>query len=792
MDKQDELQRKPKSIEAVSAELLSFKTVREGMVILGCVKAIHPTSIEVSLPGRMNGSVHVSAISQTYLELTQKYIESEGDDSKSIDDEYKPLTNLFQIGQVVCVKVMKVDTSKSFKIHIELSMLPKDIQADFEHQSVSENMMMFAAVSERQEHGFVLETGVKNLRAFLPETKSILNVGGVYFCRVKKITNAQTASTATFELVDYSKNSVAQFKEPNVNHIIPGILVKFTVTKVLKDGLQGTIFEDNLVAYINEHQLGFSGKSDKHIPKEPKQFEVNSKLTARVLYIMPLTKIVYLSLNLQSKFEVNAVGKNILPIGTIVEKAIVSHIGTGGIILKLPNAKGLISLRSLKSDIKANFDSETLLSKYQAKSEHKVRVLHYDPIDLLHVCSVDRKIIDEKYFSCDDVKSGDLITATIQRKLDDGRYAITVGQIKGYIHPLYLSKSTPKEKLQPNRKLKCRVLCKNQTKHEIFVTNLKDYLDEQAPILTKNSNLSRDSVYIGAVKRCISDGWLIEFFDYLTGMIYRSQLTTNELSTAQNFFVGQIVKVTIKHIRKDGDKKGITLGLADFLTDIGGVHSGKISAIQPTGIDVAFLQENLNGFIPIMYLSDFPSLVHALHRAYQCNDDIQAIGVAQNCYSIRDVRDISGEANVVKNFSEIKIGDVIPAFIKNVSNELIDVQCLIKGFHATVPIHLNMFVENFGKCGDVTLVPDQKVYVRILAKNSLLKTLTCSARLDDVWPGSFKHTVQMIRRYFCDIKEIDRRIKSKDPIKLYRVGQIVEGMLSFNILFDCSKLPRSH
>ncbi|XP_031623798.1 protein RRP5 homolog [Contarinia nasturtii] len=789
LEKQNEVKNKPKSIEAVSAELLSFKTVREGMIILGCVKTINPTSIEVALPGRMNGTVNVSAISQTYLELTQKYIENEGDDTKSnSEDEYKPLTSLFQIGQVVCVKVMKLDTSKTFKVQIELSMLPKDIQADFQHQTISTNMMVFAAIAERQEHGFVLETGVTNLRGFLPETKGDLIVGGVYFCRVKKITNAQTASTATFELVDYSKNSVAQFKEPNVNHILPGILVKFNVTKVLKDGLQGTIFENSLVAYINEHQLGVSSK---HIPKEPKHFEVNSKLTARVLYVMPLTKIVYLSLNLQSKFELNANEKNILPIGTIVEKAIVSHIGTGGIILKLPNAKGIISLRSLKGDMKANFDSETLFSKYQANSEHKVRVIHYDPIDLLHVCSVDAKIIGEKYFSCNDVKTGDIINATIQRKLGDGRYAITVGQIKGYIHPLYLSKSTPMEKLQPNRKLKCRVLCKNSAKQEIFVTNLKDYMDEKASIITANTNLSRDSVFVGVVKRCISDGWLIEFFDYLTGMIYRSQLTANELSTAEKFYVGQIIKVNIKHIRNDeDDKRYITLGLADFLTDIGGVHSGKISAIQPTGIDVAFLKENLNGFIPIMYLSDFPSLVHALHRAYQCNDDVEAIGVAPNCYSIRDVKDISGESNVVKKFSEIKIGDVIPAMIKNVSNELIDVQCLIKGLHSIrVSIHLNMFVENYGKCGDVTLLPDQKIYVRILAKNSLLKTLTCSARLDDVWPGSFKHTVQMVRRYFNDIEEIDKRIKSKDPIKSYRIGQIVEGVPTESDRTDGNNCP---
>lgn len=788
LEKQDESQsKKPKSIEAVSAELLSFRTIREGMIILGCVKAIHPTSIEVALPGRMNGIVNVSSISQKYLELTQQYIQNETVDTKSgigDDDEYKPISSLFEIGQVVCVKVMKIDTSKTNKIHIDLSMLPKDIQADFKHQSVSASMIMFVAIAERQEHGYVIETGVNNLRGFLRDTNKNLTVGGVYLCRVIKAINSKSASTASFELANDTKNCIAQFTEPNVSHILPGILVNFKVTRILKDGLQGTIFNDTLVAYINEHQLGFS---DKQNPKEPKHFELSSRIVARVLYIMPLTKIAYLSLNLQRQFKMNS--DDILPVGTIVEKAIVSHTGTGGIILKLPNAKGVISLRSLKSGIKANFDMEALLNKYQTNTIHKIRVLHYDPIDLLHVCSVDPKIINEKYYSSSDIKTGDFVSATIQRKLNDGRYALTVGQIKGYIHPTHLSKTTPADKLQSNQKLKCRVLCKNQAKEEIFLTNLKEYLDEKASILTANQNLSRDTVFLGLVKRCISDGWLVEFFDYLNGMIYRNQLAANELSLAEKFYAGQIVKVTIKYVRTEADKKYITLGLADYLTDIGRVYAGKISAVQPTGLEVAFLQDNLSGFVPIMYLSDFPSIVHGLHRTYQSNDEITAIGVAQNCYSVRDVTDVSGKSMVVKKFTQIKVGDIVPAFIKSVSNDLIDVHPFIKDFRTTISIHLNMFIENYEKVGDVTLLPDQKVFVRILAKNNTLKTLTCSARLDDVWPGNFEQTVQMVRRYFSNIREIETRTKSKNSIKFYRIGQIVEGVLIESDRMDNNNQP---
>lgn len=791
LGKEDEAKSKPKSIEAVSAELLSFKTVREGMIILGCVKAITPISIEVALPGRMSGFVRVPMISQTYFTLTQNYVEKDDVDSKSDNvDEYKPLVDLFKIGQVVCAKVMKINTTKTNKIQIELSMQPKDIHLDFQHQHVSKNMLMSVAIAERQEHGFVLETGVNNLRGFLPESQNDLIVGSVYFCRVQSVTNSSSASTATFELADTQNSRLVQFTDLNVNHILPGVLVKFTVTKLLKDGLQGTIFNGNLVAYINEHQLGFS---DKQVPRVTKDYDVGAVLRARVLYVMPLTKIVYLSLNLQNQFKVFADGSNkqkIFPNGTIVPDSVVSHIGTGGIVLNIGSAKGVVSMRSLKGDIKSNFDMETLLSKYEANSKHKVRVLHYDPIDLLHICSVDPKIINEKYFSCNDVKTGDFVTAKIQQLLKDGRYAVTVGKIKGFINPIYLSSSTSKTNLKPNSKLKCRVLCKNQSKDEIFLTNLKEYMDAQAPILTANNNLSLDKVFVGVVKQCLSDGWMIEFFDYITGMVYRNQLQANELSNAERFCTGQVIKVSISHVRHDnGKKKLITLQLGNYSTNIGNMLKGKISEIQSTGFEVAFPQANLNGFIPMMYLSDFPSLVHALHRVYKSNDNVEAIGVEQNCYSIRDVTDILGGPTVVKKFSEIQVGEIIPASIKNVNNELIEVHCLIKDYRSTVTIHLNMFLENVDKAGDVTILPDQKLYVRILARNTVLKTLTCSARLDDVWPGNFKHTVQMVRRYFGDIQRIENRISPKHSIKSYRIGQIVYGTLTKSDRMDSNNIP---
>lgn len=790
LEKDDKVS-KVRKIEAISAELLTFKTIKEGMTIMGCVKSIEPTSISVSLPGRIIGKVDVTEISQTYLQLANNFVNKRetndnDDDASDSENDYRPLNQLFSIGQVVCVKVVKINAEKSSLIKIDLTMQPNAILSDYQHNAIETGMILSVAIAGREEHGFVIETGVNNLRGFLPDTyisaeqKSQYSVGGVYFCRVEKIKTSSAASTAIFQMVNQTKSrKVKGSDEPNVNYILPGTLATFSVTKILKDGLQGTIFNNSLIAYINEHQLGTDTSKLERFA-EPKNFEIGSELTARILYVMPLTKLVYLSLNLQDKFAVNSTddSQKILPVGTIVENATVSHIGTGGVVLRLnkDKAKGVISLRSMKVNITENFDKDEILAKYYKKSQHTVRVIHYDPIDLLHVCSVDKRIINEKYFTINDLAVGDYVDAIITRKLTDGRYEINVGSIKGFLHPLYLSPSTTAKLLVPKKKLRCRIICKSENKHEIFVTNRKEFMSEDATILSDATKIKIGALYVGVVKKSRAEGWLIEFFNYIKGMVYRNQLTASELATAERFYEGQVLKVSVKLVTKTSAGLQMTLGLGDFVVETGVVLSGKVAAIQPTGIDVAFSKKNVNGFVPIMYVSDYPSLAHAVHLSYRCNDDIVAIGVSQNCYSIRDANDST--VNLVKNWSKLNVDDVIPASVSNVADDVIDVQCFIKEYKKLTKIHLKMFLENYGKAGDVNLVPDQKIFVKVLAKNNLLRTLTCSAKLRDVWHGDLNETTKIFQNYFTDMERIRQGLANeRNSITNYRIGEIVEGQI---------------
>lgn len=801
IEKTEQSAKLPSQIEAVSAELLSFKSIRDGMIILGCIKSIDSTSITVALPGRITGKVAVTAISQSYVTAVSRFVDVESEanadavDNDDIENEnqisitendYKPIDKLFHIGQIVCVKVMSVKINKSFAT-INLSMQPNDIHANYEHAQVKKGMILSVALAERGDHGYVVETGIANLRGFLPDAKineserNQLAVGGVYFCRVDSVKSSQAASTAIFKLnIDTESRKLKETSEPNVNFILPGTLAKFKVTKTMKDGLQGSLFGGNLIGYINEHQLGTT-KGGKQFA-QPKDFENGVELLARVLYIMPLTKLVYLSLHLQDKFAVSSQDEEatgqIIATGTIVEEARASHIGTGGVVLHLGGkAKGVISFRSMRVNIKANFDMDEILAKYSKNSVHKVRILHYDPIDLLHVCSVDPHVLNEKYYTADDVNVGDFVDAIIKRKTKDGRIEVFVGAVRGYIDAVHLAPSTTAQQLKPKQRLRCRIVCKSVNKNDLYLTNRKEYMQEDAAILTSIENLKvNNRVYLGTIKHEVRDGWVVEFFNYVRGMLYRNLLNEIELNAAQQFCDGQVAKFTIKQLDKRESGSRIVLGMADFLVDIGSVYSGKVTQVQSTGLEVAIVAKNLNCIVPIMYLSDHPSLVHAMHTSYRCNDDVEVIGVSPNCYSIRDVRNvIEGSVCKVKSFNQLKVGDVIPAFIKNVHDDIIEVQCLLKK-SLYERIHAKMLLENYANAGDINLVPDQKIFVRVLGKNTELNTLTCSAKLHDVWHGDFVQTANIFVSYFDDVAKIrESYAKNHHSICKYKIGTIVDA-----------------
>lgn len=426
---EEDVELKPKS-----AELLTYDTIQDGMIVMGIIKSVDQLYLNVSLPGRISARISALDVSDAYTKSMKEFLENSAQ-----AEGYKPLKDLYSVGKIVYGRIKEVKQGIAGEIQVDMTLKPSDVHADLVHANVKKGFVFNGAVEEIQEHGYIIESGIKGLRCFVPIEKSQAGhaVGELIHLKVEKVTADKSVSTCICTEIKPSKLKIKDQNDPNLDYLLPTTIVNFQVSKILKNGLQGSIMNEVYTAYVNEHQL----KDPLTLPED---YEVNTKYEARILYIMPLTKFVYLTLNLRNNVETKAEDaeeeetegeptKTELKTGEIVENAKVHHLGTGGVVLILNNKfKGIISYKTIKANYKGNYDQDELLAKYARKSKHTVRIINYDMMDSLYICTDDATAVNEKYFSYNDVKPGDFVTATVKdHNQKIGGYSLQLGRING-------------------------------------------------------------------------------------------------------------------------------------------------------------------------------------------------------------------------------------------------------------------------------------------------------------------------------------------------------------------------
>ncbi|KAL5273952.1 PDCD11 family protein [Megaselia abdita] len=754
-----------KDIEVNSAELLSYQTIQEGMIIMGSVKSINSVCIYVSLPGRITGKVIASNVSDSYNKILSKFIQS----SSGIEN-YKPLTQMFQVGQIVYAKVMEIKDNGFGKTEINLSLKPRDVHSELVHKKFRKGMILNCAIEEVQDHGFIMESSIKNLRSFLPKDKVTgdpedYSVGMLISVKIEKLTQNNAASTAICREIKSDNAKIKDLTDCNLDYILPGVTVSFLVTAHLKDGLRGTIMNGEFAAYINEHHLTTPLTTVDSI-------KLNSTVNGKVLYIMPLTKLVYLTLNLDP-----------IPVepdyhrGDIVEKAVVSHVGSGGIVFVLNGQhKGLISMKTLKSNSDGNYDIDVIMNKYTKKSKHKLRILEYDAIDSLYICTDDEKAVAEKYFAITDLNVNDIVNAkVVERDQKASGYTVTVGKIRGLIQDIYLSPKT--KKCHEGSTLRCRVISINAQRNMVYLSNRSEYTNTNMKTIISLDQVQTNKLYTGTIVKCGESFFTVKFFNDIKGLLYKHKimgLMSNETST---FYEGQTMKFSVDAV--DNDK--ILLGLSNDTFKMGEICPATVSHKLPNGLEIEIDMgeddgTSFKGFIPIRLISDFEDLAVLKLKTLALNDHIKACCIVKNVFSLREVEYFSQEAT--KSFKSVKNGDIIRGFIKNVENDIVHLLLPIQGYDQLVKVHLKMFLTNSVPNTNIVVSPDQVVYVKVLNKEVSTRTLTISAKLTDVWDYKFESTSSIFAKYLEELFELKELLNSS-PYKLgqLKVGDIVEGVL---------------
>lgn len=294
---------------------------------------------------------------------------------------------------------------------------------------------------------------------------------------------------------------------------------------------------------------------------------------------------------------------------------------------------------------------------------------------------------------------------------------------------------------------------------------------ENACILKSYEDAVVGLEYTGMIVKIFPDRYLVGFGNYVKGMLYTKTLDAVSENTTRFFYEGQIMKFRVA--KTDGSER-LTLGLSEFQCQTGIILQGRISTIQPSGLHIAFKNSKFNGFVPTMLLSAFPNLVQIAQHTYQPDESVEAVCVTQNVYSIKDVFTV--QHTPIKKWRDLAIGDVVPAFVKNVSGDIIDLLLFVENFTKIVKIHTKMLLEDPTQTANINLIAEQILYVKILGKNMMMNRVTCSAKLSDVWPGNLRETAQIFTQYFNDLDRIRSKINNTTTTpqqQLLKIGDII-------------------
>lgn len=747
--------------QCVSAASLNFMTAQEGMLLMGCIFKITKMDVKISLPGRLYGTVPIMSISEAYSNrlhnLLQNSVGGGGEQCPGLDE-------LYQVGDVVYVKIKtKYNEGKRFTLTLD----PKELHSEFSCKHLVEGLVLSATVEEEEDHGYQMNVGIKNVRAFLP-TQNVKNnkmiVGSNLFCAVEKVTQSKGSATVLLKAFKPTEPRRLEVAQVNIDALVPGSTVTFTIESILKNGLQGTLFDDTVPAFVNENML------DKPL-STTKKYDVFKQVQARILYVMPLTKHVFLTL---ANFDGNriSVADPVAP-GKIIQEAKIIHKCLTGVWFQVGKKhKALLPRYILKSKYNQNYDEHIVMAKYQIGSVHTIRVMRYEAFDRTMIVTDDEKSINTKYFSVEDLKIGDMYNCRITKILDNKRgYLVSLDNVKGILisHNFDQSKT-----YAGNQMVKLRLMAIEEDRKLAQFSNHPAYLKKNAKLVTARDDLKPGQKFLGTVISEQEKYILVAFCNRITAILFKFyRAVAQDQNRIARLKPGVVERFTVQEVSENGEKVTIVIPLVDAEgQNLDHVASGTITGIYATGADIYLVEENATGSVPPEMFSDFPAHNPIYNGVLREGEQLKLVNLKENVYSYRDVNYFRRKPTQIK---DVKLGQVLRAYCVEIMPAVkkICFQLALKDYQRRVVLKMREFAYPSApvsiEVGQVILV---KVTKKVNRSDGLL--LTVSPKLEEVCSNDVEDPIRYMQTYLDDVKQLLKRFKIRGkPFALYKVGQSV-------------------
>jgi rRNA biogenesis protein RRP5 len=605
----------------------------QGCITIGSILSFQDDMLFIELPGNARGILPISEINDAFLARMQKAITDE--------EELPDLENFFSVGDFIMATVTSSGTYP-----VELSMKPELVNSLLQAE---QGQILAAAVREKEDRGYLLDLGMENLKGFLPFPAQV-EIGQPIFVEVQKAAGSIIRCKLIKDVFFPSKD----VEKPHFDHLRPTDILSAVITSNSSNGALACRIAGSFNGYCSKYSW-------------PDGLAVGDATTVRPTLIDPSQKIVWVT-------AIPRIVKGERPlcldtkIGMKAETT-VSRIRAGvGIECVMPDESELrafISMKETKSDV-----------ALVAGDKHQIRITERRAIDDLLLASDDPDILSLELFCAEDVKIGDIVTATVDNvNLKIGAFVKLSPFLTALCPKNYVDNLT---ELKKGDQRKCIILAVNDghvrvaMKEKLLESKYKRVmsLDDAKEICEKNE--WTNALVCKSGKRSL----LVEFFNGLYGLILANQLpvTTGEAITKQ-YTPGYVIKTHISNV--DGTKINCSvITNQDEMLKLGDLVTVTVKAFLDDGVRVSLPEKygEIDAVIQSNHFADYNPLSQKIWKSLNIGDKLHRAclirypGQTAPAYFTmkRSIRKNAGE--IPKELQTIKQGDKIFGFISGVES----------------------------------------------------------------------------------------------------------------------------
>ncbi|PKS13259.1 hypothetical protein jhhlp_000030 [Lomentospora prolificans] len=650
--------------DAVKVESLSFKKLIKGSLVLGQITAINPLHLLVALPNNLTGTVSITAISDT---LTTRLQEQEATSDEENDDPAATqdidLSSLFHVGQYVRASVIStMDESSSekkgkskAKKRIDLSLRPSDTNPELTTDDIVTSASLMASIISVEDHGCVMDIGLEgsDIRGFLPKKEideSIgerrLQPGNVFLCLVTGRSPNKRVVQLTTVAEKLGSLKALPYDATTINTFLPGTVAEVLITDTTWGGVIGKVLGHLDVTADLLHSGVVTDAVDLDTA-----CKIGTKIKARIICNFATAKNPKLGISLlphvlnlaQKTLSTEEGSKNpldALPISSIVEKCVVKKVENDiGLFVDigLPDYRGFVHISRVKDGkVDALFEHS---GPYKIDTEHKGRVLGYNPVDGVFQLSFEQSILEKQYLRLEDVPVGEVVNCTIESlvigpegvkglivKLADG--------ITGFVTERHLSDvqlQHPEKKFREGMRVKARVLSVDLLERQMRLTLKKTLVNSDAPVIKSFDDVIVGMQVPGTITKVLPNGASVQFYGSLRGFLPRSEMSEAFIRNPEEHFrAGQVVTLHVIDVDpemnklivscKDPSSFGVEKQTALKNLKLGELVSGKVTE-KTEDVILELEGSGLRATLAVGHLSD--------RSLAKCRSELKRIHVGQ-------------------------------------------------------------------------------------------------------------------------------------------------------------------